>query len=275
MALVAAERALADTQRAFDGVADSYHRSNAANPLLCAMRERTRRALTRAVAPGASVLDLGCGPGTDDVTLGRLGYRVTAIDWSPAMVREARHHVDAAGLGRRVRVEHLGIHQLDRLAPQQYDAVFSNFGALNCVTDLAGAARAIGERMRPHGVCVVSVIGRLCPWELALYLARGDWKRAAVRFSREPVPVPLEGRTVWTRYFWPRELVKSFADAGFSVVSQRGVGVLAPPPYLQAFAARHPWLVATLHRADDRVGGWPGLRSCGDHFVLVLRRARS
>jgi ubiquinone/menaquinone biosynthesis C-methylase UbiE len=65
---VVEERAVAsmmlrDTQRAFDGVAAGYDRSNAENPLLCAMRARVRRTLAANVPAGARLLDLGCGPG--------------------------------------------------------------------------------------------------------------------------------------------------------------------------------------------------------------------
>jgi hypothetical protein len=28
-----------------------------------------------------------------------------------------------------------------------------------------------------------------------------------------------------------------------------------------------------LQRFDDRVGHWPGLRACGDHFLIVLEKA--
>ena len=82
-------RALAETRQAFDGVAAGYDRSNAENPLLCAMRTRVRRMLEKHVSAGSHLLDLGCGPGSDAVYLAGRGYRVTAIDWSPAMVAEA------------------------------------------------------------------------------------------------------------------------------------------------------------------------------------------
>ena len=26
-------------------------------------------------------------------------------------------------------------------------------------------------------------------------------------------------------------------------------------------------------RIEDRVGGWPGIRAWGDHFLIVLRKA--
>jgi SAM-dependent methyltransferase len=268
-------RALADTQHAFDGVAGVYDQSNAGNPILCAMRARVQRTLQACVPAGAHLLDLGCGPGTDAADLAARGYRVTAIDWSPAMVDEASRRVVAAGVADRVDVQHLGIHEIDRLerADAPFDAAYSNFGPLNCVADLDAAAQRIANRLKPGGVLVASVIGRVCLWEIALYAARGDVARGAIRFRRGLVPVPLDGRTVWTRYFSPRAFERVFAAAGMTRVSLRALALFVPPPYLQAFAGRHPALVAALQRADDRCGGWPVLRGCGDHFLLVMRKA--
>lgn len=271
---VAGDQALRETQRAFDAVAAGYDQSNAVNATLSEMRARARRTLESLVATGAHVLDLGCGPGTDEVHLAGHGYRVTAIDWSPAMAAEARARVELAGLGHRVDVRHLGIQQLDQLAPATFDAAYSSFGALNCVPDPEAAAALIASRLRPGGVLVASVIGRVCPWEIALYLSRGQWRRAAIRFTRGMVPVPLEGRSVWTRYYTPRAFGRAFASAGFDRVRLRALGLLVPPPYAQAFAARHRALVSGLQRVEDVVGDWPGVRAWGDHFLIVLRKTR-
>jgi SAM-dependent methyltransferase len=268
-------RALADTREAFDRVADGYDRSNRDNPILCAMRARVHRTVAAFAPAGGRLLDLGCGPGPDAVDLAVKGYRVTAIDWSPAMVEQARWRARDAGVANRVDVQHLGIHELGRLESggARFDAAYSNFGPLNCVIDLPGAARRIADRLRPGGVLVASVIGRVCPWEIALYLARGDRARAAVRFRRGLVAVPLDGGTVWMRYFNPREFEAIFAAAGMTRVSLRALGLFVPPPYLQAFAERHPSLIDGLQRAEDRCGGWPLLRGWGDHFLVVLQKA--
>ena len=263
---------LFDTQRAFDGVAAGYDQSNAANPTLCHMREQARAAVRAFVPLGSHVVDLGCGPGCDAEYLAHTGYRVTAIDWSRAMVDEARRRLASAGLGDRVDVLHAGIHEIDQLAPVRFDAAYSNFGPLNCVDDLAAAAQLVARRLPPGGVLIASVIGRVCPWEIALYLARGRWWRAALRFRRDAVPVPLEGRTVWTRYYTPDAFTRIFAGAGFTRVSLRTLGLLVPPPYLDAFAGRHPRLVGALQRLEDRVGAWPGVRTWGDHFLIALRK---
>ncbi len=266
------EQALLDTQRAFDGVAAVYDRSNSENRILVEMRARAIAAVGAYVPAGSRVLDLGCGPGADDEWLAHRGYRVTAVDWSAAMVAEARRRVRNAGVADRVEVHHLGIHQLGVLAPTVFDAAYSNFGPLNCVTSLPDAARLVADRLRPGGVLIANVIGRVCPWEIAYFTRRRDWARLRVRFAHGLVPVPLEGRTVWMRYDTPGSFERAFTGAGFRRVTLRALGLFAPPPYLHAFADRHPSIVSWLQWADDCSGAWPGLRAWGDHFLVVLRK---
>ena len=266
------ETALADTQQAFDSVASGYDRSNAANPILTAMRQRVLAAIVAYTPSAGQVLDLGCGPGADVETLALRGYRLTAIDWSAAMVEETKARVARAGLGSRVDIHHLGIQELDRMPARRFDTVYSNFGALNCVPSLPDGIRLVADRLVEGGVFVASVIGRMCPWEMALFAGRGDFARMAVRFSRDLTPVPLNGRTVWTRYYTPAEFERVTASFGFARVSLRALGVFSPPPYMEAFASRHPALVAGLQRLEDRSGYWPVVRNLGDHFLLVLKK---
>jgi ubiquinone/menaquinone biosynthesis C-methylase UbiE len=261
-----------DTRAAFDSVAATYDRSNAANRTLCDMRRRTMFTLQAHVRSGARVLDLGCGPGCDDESLARAGYHVTAVDCSPEMVAQARRRIRVARLEDAVDVHALGIQELDRLPASSFDAAYSSFGPLNCVPNLQDAAHLIADRVRTGGVFVASVMGRVCPWEIALFLAKGDWARARLRFAQGFVPVPLNGRTVWTRFYSPSAFSAIFETAGFTRVSVRALGLMVPPPYMQAFAARHPSLIAGLQRAEDCVAGWPAFRACGDHFLIVMKK---
>jgi SAM-dependent methyltransferase len=48
--------------------------------------------------PGATVLDIGCGTGRHAVELARAGLRVTGLDISRGMLREARMAADEAGV---------------------------------------------------------------------------------------------------------------------------------------------------------------------------------
>lgn len=58
-------------------------------------------ALDRGVLKGSTILDIGCGTGSDAIELARRGYRVTAIDLVPLAIQTARAKALAAGqLGR-------------------------------------------------------------------------------------------------------------------------------------------------------------------------------
>ncbi len=82
----------------------------------------------------------------------------------------------------------------------------------------------------------------------------------------------LEGGTVWMRYVSPGAFMRVFGTAGFRLRALEGLGVVAPPPYLEGFAARRPELVARLLAVDEAVGGWPVLRAMGDHFLVAVQR---
>ena len=263
---------LADTQQAFDSVAADYDGPSGNNALIQRLRAQTMAAVTRHAAAGSRLVDLGCGTGIDAEYLARRGYHVTATDWSPQMVHRAQQRAAAAGLGEHLEARHLGIQEIGELPAGAFDAAYSDLGPLNCVPDLDEAARGLAKIIRPGGHLIASVIGRTCPWELALFAAKGDWARAHLRFALGPVPVPLNGHTVWTRYFSPGEFERVFRRVGFQRLEQRGLSLFVPPPYMDAFAARHASLIEALARAEQIAGGWPVLRGWGDHFLIVMRK---
>jgi SAM-dependent methyltransferase len=235
------------------------------------MRGAMWRTLDKLFLPGSGLLDLGCGTGIDTIYLAARGYEIVATDWSPQMVERARARVAEAGLKSRVVVEAIGVHELERLRGQVFDGIYSDLGPLNCVPDLRVVSRACATLLKPRGKLVVSVIGRICPWEWVYYVARGDWARARLRSARDAVPVNLNRRTVWTRYYAPREFYRAFARE-FELAHYCALDLFLPPPYLVRWYERGRALFAPLGWLDDHMGDWPLLRDCGDHFLMVLTR---
>jgi SAM-dependent methyltransferase len=263
---------LHETRAAFDSVASDYDGPRGNNALIQDMRAEMWRTLDASFPPGSRLLDLGCGTGLDVVRMARLGYAVTGSDWSPEMVERTRDRAEHERVTQRVRALNLGAHELERLGESGcFDGIYSNLGALNCVPDLAAMAGECARLLKPQGALVFAVIGRICPWEIGHYALRRRWQRMGVRFARGRVPVGMNQRTVWTRYYTPREFYGSFASR-FTLERFRGLCVLAPPPYLTEFRQRHPLWYERLWRMDRRVAGWPGLRSLGDHFLIVMRK---
>lgn len=269
--MASSEAQLHDTRRAFDSVATAYDGVLGNNALVQRMRGRVWNTLTDLFPPGARLLDLGCGTGIDAVYLATRGYAIVATDWSPAMVTRTRERVAARGLDAMVKTAVLGIHELDRLTDERFDGIYSNLGPLNCVPDLDAVARACARVLEPGGRLVASVIGRICPWEVCYYAARGEWGRARLRGARRAVPVSLNHQTVWTCYFTPREFSRAFAS-DFTLTHYRALGLFHPPPYLIGWYERLGPLGALLGWLDDHLGALPVARDAGDHFLIVLTK---
>lgn len=261
---------LLETQKAFDSVAADYDGPRGNNELIQRMRVTLWDTVSREVPAGRRLLDLGCGTGIDAFEFASRGYEVLASDWSPQMVERTRARAAAAGLEQRVEAKHVGIHQLDQI-DDRFDAVYSNFGPLNCAPDLNAVATQCERLVRPGGLLIFSVIGRICPWELAYYTFKRRFRRATVRATRGATAVGMNNHTIWTYYYLPREFYRAFADS-FSLESYRALSLFMPPPYLVDYYRRHRAGCDRLGKLDDRFGALPVLRNMGDHFLIVMRR---
>lgn len=267
-----AAAALLDTREAFDSVAADYDGPRGNNSLIQDMRQEMWRWLDASFPRAGRLLELGCGTGLDAIRMAERGHHITATDWSPLMVSRTRARAELARVSERVEPLALGAHELDQLQGRTlYDGAYSNLGPLNCLPDLRAVSRECARLIKPGGRIVCTVIGRWCPWEIGYYARRGDWTRIRVRFARGMVPVRMNGRTVWTSYWTPREFYRAFAGE-FTLEHYRGICLLAPPPYLTWVRERHPRWYEQSWRWDRRIAGLPVLRLLGDHFLIVMAR---
>jgi SAM-dependent methyltransferase len=263
---------LRDTQDAFDSVAADYDGSRGNNELIQDMRAEMWSWLDKTFAPNSRLIDLGCGTGLDAVRMARRGHYITATDWSPHMVARTAARARQESVADRVQALPVGAHELQRLDGEgTFDGAYSNLGPLNCVPDLAAVSSGCARLLKPGGALVFTVIGRVCPWEIAHYSWRRSWSRLMLRFARHVVPVGMNKHTIWTRYYTPREFHRAF-ERDFTLDHYRGLCVFAPPPYLTSVRDKHPRLYQRLWRIDRRTAHWPLLRSMGDHFLIVMTK---
>lgn len=105
---------------------------------------------------GATVLDVGCGPGIWTRALARRGYRAIGMDLTGAGVRIARDGLALYGLeGSLVQgdAEHLPF------PDGSLDGIVSH-GVIHHTPDTEGCLREMGRVLRPGGIAVVSVYYR-------------------------------------------------------------------------------------------------------------------
>ncbi len=146
-----------------DEVAPLYdvHLTNSVYDLLA--REAFVELVTRSVTPGATLLDFGCGTGTDAFEYVQRGYRVQAYDNSPGMV---------AQLGLRFKAE-IASGQIAAWSepypsflirfPQSPapSAVVANFAVLNSIRELAPLFDTFARHLAPPGWIIVNILNPL------------------------------------------------------------------------------------------------------------------
>jgi SAM-dependent methyltransferase len=263
---------LNDTRDAFDSVAADYDGPRGNNLLIQEMRTQMWQSLDAVFPNPSRLLDLGCGTGLDAIRMAQRGHRVTATDWSARMVQRTVERAAQENVSGQVSGANIGAHELENLTDSAcYDGAYSNLGPLNCVPSVADTARECARLLKPGGALVFSVIGRICPWEIAHYSLKRRWARVAVRFSRSAVPVGMNQHIIWTRYFTPAQFYRAFKPF-FELEGYRGLCLFAPPPYLTWVRERHPQWHDRLWRVDRRVAGWPLLRAMGDHFLISMKK---
>jgi ubiquinone/menaquinone biosynthesis C-methylase UbiE len=243
------------TASAFDQLASRYDQLWTRSTVGHLQREAVWRHIGGFWKPGQHALDLGCGTGEDALRMAHAGLRVRAIDASPQMVRIARD--------RGIDAEVLPIEQCARL-DGSFDAILSNFGALNCVEDLESLREPLTRLIRPGGYLLICIIGRFCLWETAWSLLRAQPAKAFRRW-RGSVRSSLG-----IRVFYPsKKHLEAAFQPGFTLNNWRGIGLAVPPSYVTGLSAS---LLKRLDAFDRRVAHWPFLRAVSDHRLFVFIR---
>lgn len=106
----------------------------------------------------ARILDCACGIGTQAIGLARLGYSVTASDFSDGALAEARERAEKNGV--TIRFEHADFRALSETFSEQFDFVIAMDNALPhmlSAEDLERAVRSIIDQVRPGGIFVASI----------------------------------------------------------------------------------------------------------------------
>jgi len=104
--------------------------------------------------PGRSLLHLQCHFGLDTLSWARHGATVTGVDFSGAAVALARRL--AAETGLPATFIQSDLYALPDVLGERFDIVFTSWGVLIWLADLAGWARLIADYLVPGGVFYIA-----------------------------------------------------------------------------------------------------------------------
>jgi ubiquinone/menaquinone biosynthesis C-methylase UbiE len=260
------------TAEAFSKQALVFDATYNSNTIIRYKRKRVREHLLKLFPSGSSILELNCGTGEDALFLGKEGYYVHATDVSEGMILQLKQKAAQSSYAANITTEICSFNQLQTLSNKgPFDAIFSNFGGLNCTSELERVLHSFAPLLKPNGLVTLVIIPPFCLWETFLML-KGNWKTATRRFfSSNGRTANVEGISFKCWYYPPsfviRQLMKDFV-----VEKLEGLCTLVPPSYMEGFAEKYPGLYRFLVKKEDRLKEkWPW-RSIGDYFIISLRK---
>ncbi|MEW6400940.1 MAG: class I SAM-dependent methyltransferase [Chloroflexota bacterium] len=254
---------------AYNRNADKYDEFIENNPNLARMRQRVYRFVTTRLPKGSRILDLACGTGTDAVWFAQNGYSVHGVDISGEMLERANRKAQALNLQERLSFGQLSYTELKNADIGPFDLTFSNFGGLNCVSDMALVAESVRPLLKPQARVIWALMPPFCLWESAMLL-RGRFSLATRRFSGHST-VHKEGLDYPVYYYTPGQVAEAWGG-DFQLESIEALSVITPPATNKDFALKRPRAFSFLSKLDDALAPrWP-FKYWGDFTIVSLLR---
>ncbi|KAA3647807.1 MAG: class I SAM-dependent methyltransferase [Chloroflexi bacterium] len=236
---------------------------------LTRMRQTVYAQVQSFLEPGDHILELNAGTGADAVHFAKKGFQVHATDISPGMVKQIGSKIQAMGLNPLLSVEQLSFTELHQVSKGPFQHIYSNFGGLNCISDLREVTKHIPKLLQPGKLLTWVIMPRVTPWDWRAAL-KGDWRTTTRRLQKDGIRANVEGVEFQTYYFSPKDVMQALGP-GFEVVKLQGLSTCAPPADNDGFAKRHPKLYRMLVRIDETIGHWRPFNGWGDFFILSAR----
>ena len=247
---------------AFDTLAPSYDIDFTHQPIGKILRSTVHHRLLTHFSAGEHVLEIGCGTGEDALFLADKGIHITASDASDAMLDITR---DKTRNHDTVQIEKLDLQQLPQLDNQQFDGVFSNFGALNCIDDWKPLAKHLSVLLKSGGKACFGIMSPYCAWEFLWHAGHWKWDIALRR---------LRGDTfgeLTISYPTVKRITEDFAPY-FRRVHLQPLGLFLPTSALFDVVQKRPKLMKTLVNLEERFDSVAPLSQFADHYWIEFER---
>jgi len=233
-------------------------------------RKIIREEVIRQMPAGGDMLEINAGTGTDAIYFASHGFRITATDVSPEMVKLMRNKVTALQLDHLIQVGQCSFWDLPDFNNRKYDLIYSNFGGLNCTANIEQVLDRIIDKLMPGGKAILVIMPVFCPWERVMLLA-GNTRIGLRRRKGKPARAHIEGEHFNVWYYNPSDVVKAIQGKA-RLIRLQSLSLFVPPSAYRTFDEKYPRLLAFLEKLDAWVTRtWP-FRNWGDYVILTIEK---
>jgi ubiquinone/menaquinone biosynthesis C-methylase UbiE len=265
---------MSSTSNHFDNVNKAFSRQSViydeydiSNPTLTWMRQQGRKHALKFLRPNDKILELNSGTGLDAEFFAQKGFSVHCTDLSNGMIEQMKKKFSSGKFSDKIFVQQCSFTELDQIGNKKFDFIFSNFGGLNCISDLNEVTKFFPSLLKKGGrVCLV-ILPPVCPWEL-IQVLRGKIKFAFRRFEKDGTIANVEGVKFKTYYFTVKDVLNALGK-DFKLLKLESLAVFTPIPQMEKIPKKFPSLAKFLNKIDEKISGVFPFNRIGDHIIVT------
>ena len=242
-------------------------------------RDVTLYFLKKYLPPSGKILDVGASTGVYTIPLAKKGYSVTAVDFSPNLIKTCKDRVRELGLRNRVTCLVADARDLSQVTDTDYDAVLSLGPMYHLVEeeDRKTALKEVYRRMKSGGIIFSSFISRYGFWSDVMhtiphYIEYQEDVRSVLEGGKD-LEMPSWSPGGFRAYFATvPEIYSLHEELGFETLTVAGVepaGIAADEQYKKLTEKqRELWLDLMVEISTE-----PSLAGASCHILYVGKKS--
>lgn len=230
-----------------------------------------------ALAPGTSVLEIGCGAGFTAAALAQRGFRVHAIDSVEAMIQQARRYALESGVSELLSVDVGDVYAL-AFENCSFDLVLA-LGVIPWLSQPELAMQEMARVIKPGGHVILTADNRarlnsvLDPWSNPLLVPLRKRLRSLLeQIGLRRHPSPGEALTAFADYHSCRIIDQALTKVG--LMKSKGMTLGFGPFTLRGHKLFPERSGIAVHHRLQRLAelNVPIFRSTGAHYLVLARK---
>lgn len=136
---------------------------------------------------GKSILHLQCHFGQDSISLARMGARVTGVDLSDVAIAKAKAFAEELNVDAKFVC--CDVYDTANYVNEQFDIVFTSYGVVGWLPDLAQWAEVINKMLKPGGRFIIA------EFHPVVWMFDNDFTTVAYNYFKDDAIVETESGT--------------------------------------------------------------------------------